>query len=296
MLCSLLRTFKAFFVGNAMFSSRALVHLDSNRSMVAITYHLEHDLLHIDNTVTIIQDYRYQVCFEKHIHTVNDQYVFLSPELKEKLKKLDVIVNIPPTASVTPTVAPTVHVTVTPSAVKPKVDPTVKPKVDPTVKPKVDTTVKPKVDTTVKPKVDPTVKPKVDPTVKPKVDPTELVTITTGKNVELPNKTPLPNMNHPISDMLSPKKNENSSAPHSFNPPSTPLTPTSSRPTQSVLNETSRRPIQRVFEKPIISPTIVVFKRTRNTDVGHHQSSWHAVIDNHDRILDVESDSESDEE
>jgi len=272
MLCSLLRTFKAFFVGNAMFSSRALVHLDSNRSMVAITYHLEHDALHIDNTVTIIHDYRYQVCFEKHIHTVNDQYVFLSPELKEKLKKLDVIVNIPPTASVTPTVAPTVHVTVAPSAVKPKVDPTVKPKVDPTIK------------------------PKVDPTVKPTVEPTELVTITTSKNVELPNKTPLPNMNHPISDMLSPKKNENSSAPHSFNPPSTPLTPTSSRPTQSVLNETSRRPIQRVIEKPIISPTIVVFKRTRDTDVGHHQSSRHAVIDNHDRILDVESDSESDEE
>lgn len=92
MLCSLLRTFKVFFVGNALFSSRAIVHLDRNRSMAAITYHLEHDALHIDHTVTLVQDPRYHSCFEDHPHTVTDHYLFLGPELKEKLRRMDRIV------------------------------------------------------------------------------------------------------------------------------------------------------------------------------------------------------------
>lgn len=83
MLCSLLRTIKVFFVGNALFSSQAVVHLDSNRSMVGITYHLEHAGLHLENTVTLIHDLRYASCFKEKVHTaVSDHYLYLSPEVK----------------------------------------------------------------------------------------------------------------------------------------------------------------------------------------------------------------------
>ena len=96
MLCSLLKAAKVFFVGNSIFSSEVFVHLDKNLSTVAITYHLEQEPLHIDHTITVIQDYRYQACFAKHPHTVMDHYLFLTPELREKLKNLDrlpVVVN-----------------------------------------------------------------------------------------------------------------------------------------------------------------------------------------------------------
>lgn len=89
MLCSLLRVFKVFFVGNGLFSSRAMVHLDRNFSTAAITYHLEHDALHIDHTVTLVQDARYHRCFMDHPHTVTDHYLFLGPELKEKLHRIE---------------------------------------------------------------------------------------------------------------------------------------------------------------------------------------------------------------
>lgn len=89
MLCSVLRAFKVFFVGNAFFSSNAILHLDSNHSPVAISYHLEHDALHFDHSVTLIQNDKYQKCFQGHPHTVTQQYLYLSSELKHKLKIID---------------------------------------------------------------------------------------------------------------------------------------------------------------------------------------------------------------
>lgn len=89
MLCSTLHALKIFFVGNALFSSNAIIHLDSNQSTVAITYHLEHDTLHIDHTVTLVQNEKYNECFEDHPHTVSEQYLYLSPELKKKLKQVN---------------------------------------------------------------------------------------------------------------------------------------------------------------------------------------------------------------
>ncbi len=86
MLCSLLRAFKVFFVGNAYYSSTATVHSDKNLSTVAITYTLQHSTLHIDNSITIINDYQYRHCFpQKH----TDRYVYLSHDLHQKLKKID---------------------------------------------------------------------------------------------------------------------------------------------------------------------------------------------------------------
>lgn len=89
MLCALLRAIKIFFVGNTLFSSHATVHLDRNMTLAAITYHLEHNALHIDHTVTLVQDARYYACFKDHPHTVTDRYLFLGPELKEKLLHLE---------------------------------------------------------------------------------------------------------------------------------------------------------------------------------------------------------------
>ena len=88
MLCSLLRAFKVFFLGNAYYSSTATVHSDKNLSTVAITYTLQHSTLHIDNSITIINDYQYRHCFpQKH----TDRYVYLSYDLHQKLKKIDQI-------------------------------------------------------------------------------------------------------------------------------------------------------------------------------------------------------------
>ena len=86
MLCSLLRAFKVFFVGNAYYSSTTTVHSDKNLSTVAITYTLQHSTLHIDNSITIINDYQYRHCFpQKH----TDRYIYLSHDLHQKLKKID---------------------------------------------------------------------------------------------------------------------------------------------------------------------------------------------------------------
>ena len=86
MLCSLLKAFKVFFVGNAYYSSSATVHSDKNMSTVAITYNLHHDSLHIDNSITIINDYQYHHCFPQQNH---DKYIYLSHDLHLKLKKID---------------------------------------------------------------------------------------------------------------------------------------------------------------------------------------------------------------
>lgn len=102
MLCSVLRAFKVFFVGNALFSSRAIVHLDSKHSTVAITYHLEHNALHLDHTVTLVQNEIYQECFKDHPHTVTHQYLYLSPSLKDKLKRIEQVTGQPPCPSTTP--------------------------------------------------------------------------------------------------------------------------------------------------------------------------------------------------
>ncbi len=111
MLCSLLRAVKVFFVGNALFSSQAVVHLDSNRSMAAITYHLEHAGLHLENTVTLIHDLRYASCFKEKVHTtVSDNYLYLSPEVKRVLRRgqrKQVIVRGCPVPTPAPTPAPT---------------------------------------------------------------------------------------------------------------------------------------------------------------------------------------------
>ena len=102
MLCSVLRAFKVFFVGNALFSSRAIVYLDSKHSTVAITYHLKHNALHLDHTVTLVQNQSYQECFKDHPHTVTNQYLYLSSTLKDKLKHIEQITEQEPCPSTTP--------------------------------------------------------------------------------------------------------------------------------------------------------------------------------------------------
>jgi hypothetical protein len=130
MLCSLLRAIKVFFVGNALFSSQAVVHLDSNRSMVGITYHLEHAGLHLENTVTLIHDLRYASCFKEKVHTaVSDNYLYLSPEVKRVLRRgqrKQVVVRGSPVSTCLPCPSPTVALTAAPTPA-PTAAPTVAP-------------------------------------------------------------------------------------------------------------------------------------------------------------------------
>jgi len=86
MLCSLLKAFEVFFVGNALFSSSATVHLTSNRSTVAVTYELEHHGIRLDHTVTVLEDYRYHACFPP---TLGNHYVYVSDELRQKLRRIE---------------------------------------------------------------------------------------------------------------------------------------------------------------------------------------------------------------
>ncbi len=72
-------------MGNALFSSSATVHLNSNRSVVAVTYELEHHGIHLDHSVTVLEDYRYHSCFPPADH----HYVHLSHDLRRKLRRIE---------------------------------------------------------------------------------------------------------------------------------------------------------------------------------------------------------------
>ena len=121
MLCSLLRAVKVFFVGNALFSSQVMVHLDTNRTVAGVTYHLEHVGLRLDHTVTLVHDVRYQSCFKGYGvagQTVVESALYVSPEVKDVLRSeggIPTVALTAPTvaATVAPTVAPTTAVTAT---------------------------------------------------------------------------------------------------------------------------------------------------------------------------------------
>lgn len=63
MLCTLLRAVRVFFIGTALFSSKAIVHMDGQRA-VAVTYQFTHQTLHIDQRSTWIQNQSYRECFD----------------------------------------------------------------------------------------------------------------------------------------------------------------------------------------------------------------------------------------
>ena len=116
MLCSLLRAVKVFFVGNALFSSQVMVHLDTNRTVAGVTYHLEHVGLRLDHTVTLVHDVRYQSCFKGYGvagQTVVESDLYVSPEVKDVLRSEGGIPTVPAVApTVAPTAAPAVAATV----------------------------------------------------------------------------------------------------------------------------------------------------------------------------------------
>jgi hypothetical protein len=136
MLCSLLRAVKVFFVGNALFSSQVMVHLDTNRTVAGVTYHLEHVGLRLDHTVTLVHDVRYQSCFKGYGvagQTVVESDVYVSPEVKDVLRSEGGIptvavtaASVAPTAvastaaAVAPTMAPTAAVAAAVAAAEPK--------------------------------------------------------------------------------------------------------------------------------------------------------------------------------